>query len=365
MLFEIAKESLLDGLSKAVPITEKKSALPILSHVLLDATGSELVLIATDLSVGLRMQYQCEIKEAGILAVPCRKLFEMVKELGAGAVHLSLTETGRLKIMSGKSVFELAGMDASDYPAWLSYEEVETAPLQAEKLVFMLDKTLFACSSDESRFNLNGVLFEQNEDRIKLVATDGHRLATIDEDLGMVIPSRRVVVAKKNLIEMKRMLEGFREEVRLGFESKNMIVRTDRFMMTVRLTEGDYPDYRKVIPKPGDRIVRADHGQVTQTLRRAAVLTSERSKGITIDVRPGAMEITAVHPDLGIAQDVIDAHYEGESFSVIVNVNYLMDSLASVNTETVFFDFHEEGGPIVVHPEPAANYFNLVMPMRK
>ena len=114
MILEIAKEPLLDGLSKAVPITEKKSALPILSHVLIDATNAELVLVATDLSVGLRMQYLCEIKEPGILAVPCRKLFEMVKELGSGTVHLSLTETGRLKIMSGKSVFELAGMDASD-----------------------------------------------------------------------------------------------------------------------------------------------------------------------------------------------------------------------------------------------------------
>ena len=247
----------------------------------------------------------------------------------------------------------------------MSYEEVETAPLPSEKLVFMLDKTLFACSNDESRFNLNGVLFEQDEDRIKLVATDGHRLATVDEDLGMVIPSRKVVVAKKSLIELKRMLEGFKEEVRLGFEAKNMIVKTDRFMMTVRLTEGDYPDYRKVIPKPGLRIVKADHDQVLQTLRRAAVLTSERNKGITVDVSPGSMEITTVHPDLGTSQDVVDATYEGEPFSVIVNVNYLMDSLASVNTDLVSFDFHEEGGPILVHPEPAANYFNLVMPMRK
>jgi DNA polymerase III subunit beta len=365
MFFETERDILLDGLSKAVPLTEKKSSLPILSHVLVTVTDTDLILTATDLAVGLQTRSPCTSGEPGLVAIPCRKLFEIVKELSSGPIRIELTENLRIKISSGNGVFELASMDAADYPAWMSFEEVETASIQSEKLLRMIDKTLFASSNDEARFNLNGVLFEQHEEKIKLVATDGHRLAMIDEDLGMSIAAKRVVVAKKSLLELKRMLETLKENISLGFEPKNMIIKTDRLMMTVRLTEGDYPDYRKVIPNPGDRKLVGDRLRILQTLRRVAILTSDRNKGITIEVSPGKMVFSAVHPDLGTARDVVDVDYSGDELSLIVNVSYMMESLGTVDTELVSFEFHEEGDPIIVTPEPPKNYFNLVMPMRK
>jgi DNA polymerase III subunit beta len=365
MIFAIEKEVFLDGLSKAVPITERKSSLPILSHVLMEAKEEHLVLTATDLAVGLRISCEYTMEEPGSIAVPGKKILEIVKELSSGKIHIALMENGRIKISSGNSVFDLAGMDGSDYPAWASFDQVTTAQIHADRLVYMVDKTLFASSNDESRFNLNAVLFEQAEEKIKLVATDGHRLAMIDEDLGMALPVQKVVVPKRSLLELKRMLENIKEEIALGFDPKNMIVSTDRFMMTVRLTEGDYPDYRKVIPPASEKKMKADRGRFIQTLRRVAILTSDRNRGITLDMHPGQMEITAVHPDLGTAKDVIDVEYEGEAFSLIVNVLYLMESLASVDSDTVMFEFHEEGEPIIVTPDPPKNYFNLVMPMRK
>jgi DNA polymerase III subunit beta len=365
MFFETERDVLLDGLSKAVPLTEKKSSLPILSHILVNSTESDLILTATDLTVGLQTRHPCMSKEPGIVALPCRKLFEIVKELSPGSVSVELTEEGRVRLASGYGVFQLASMDAADYPAWVAFDEVETVSIQAEKLLYLIDKTIFASSNDEARFNLNAVLFEQQEEKIKLVATDGHRLAMIDEDLGMSLPSKRVVVSKRSLLELKRTLETLKGEISLGFEPKNMIIRTDRLMMTVRLTEGDYPDYRQVIPSPSDKKLTADRVQMLQSLRRVSILTSERNKGITVEIVPGQMILTAIHPDLGTAKDVVEVAYEGEEMSLIVNVFYLMESLAAVDSPSVSLEFHAEGEPIIVTPDPAKNYFNLVMPMRK
>jgi DNA polymerase-3 subunit beta len=228
----------------------------------------------------------------------------------------------------------------------------------------MIDKTAFASSNDDSRFNLNGVLFEHVEDTTRLVATDGHRLAMIDQKIEVPFTSK-VLVPKKGLQELRRILESFKEEILVGFEKKNLFVKTDQFMMTVRLIDGDYPDYKKVIPGTSDRTVKANRADLAQSLRKVAVLTSDRNKGINIQVNPGRMEVTATHPDLGTAKDVIEVEYQDEEFLVIVNVAYLMESLAVIDTESVSIEYHKEGAPIVIRPYPAKEYFNLVMPMRK
>ena len=364
MFIEIERDILHDGLSKSVPITEKKSTLPILSHVLFNAHDSTLQLTATDLSVGLRLIYDCNVNESGMLAIPGKKLSEIIRELPSGLVSMQSLDSGRIKILSGNSQFELAGMDASDYPAFSGMEGVETGSIQAEKLLYMIDKTLFASSNDESRFNLNGVLFEQNDQVIRLVATDGHRLALIDEDLGMSVPAR-VLAPKRGLLELRRMLENIEGAIELGFEQKNMCIKNEHFVMTIRLIDGDYPDYRKVIPETGEKRLKSDRTKLLQTLRRVAILTSERNKGVDVIINSGRIEITAVHPDLGAAKDELEVDYEGDSISLLINVAYFIESLSAVDTDTVSLEFHREGAPIVIRPEPAKTYFNLVMPMRR
>jgi len=364
MLFQIDRDSFLDGLTKTVPITEKRTPLPILSHVLINAAESRLVLTATDLEVGLKINCESTVLEPGMFAVPSKKTYEIVRELESGQITVQSTENQRIQIESGKSVFQLAGMDASDYPAWTSSGEVETAQVQASRLLYMIEKTMFASSNDDSRFNLNGILFEQDGDNTKLVATDGHRLALINGELGIRLESN-LIVPRKGLVELKRLLEGLKEEISVGFEEKNLLVSTDRVMMTVRLIDGDFPDYRKVIPEPGDTVVQVPHSQLMHTLRRVAILTSDRNKGVNLKMSPGKMELTATHPDLGTARDVIDVEYTGDEFIVIVNAAYLIEAIGAIDTETVGIEFHEEGAPVILRPIPSKDYFNLVMPMRK
>jgi DNA polymerase III subunit beta len=364
MFFEIERDIFLDGLSKTVPITEKRSPLPILSHILMRADEDKLVLTATDLEVGLQMTSGCQVKESGSLTVPSKKIYEIMRELPSGQITIEPMEANRIRILSGQSVFELAGMDASDFPAWPALEEVKTVSVPSDKLMHMVEKTLFASSNDESRFNLNGILFEEYEDKIRLVATDGHRLAMIDEPLDVSLGSKKLV-PKKGLLEMKRVLESLDEEVQLGFEQKNIVMQTKRFCMTIRLIEGDYPDYRKVIPEKGAFEAKVNRLNLIQILRRVAILTSERNKGITVKVGAGKMEIKAVHPDLGTAKDEVDIEYDGEELLMIINVVYLIEGLGVLDTETVCFEFSEEGSPIIIRPEPESNHFNLVMPMRQ
>jgi len=364
MLIEINRDSFLEGLSRAVLVTEKRTPLPILSHALLAVDEKGLVITATDLEVGLKMTLDCEVKEPGIVAIPARKTYEIVRELAPVPVTIQSFENFRIKITAGDSDFELPGMEASDYPAWPALEEVNTAVVQADKLGFAVEKTLFAASVDDSRFNLNGVLFERNEDKTRLVATDGHRLALMDEDLGISLDTR-IIGPKKGLMELKRVLEGLKGEIRLGFEKKNLFVQTDRLIMTVRLIDGDYPDYKRVIPQTGFNLVRANRLAMLQTLRRVGVLTSERNKGVEITVKPGKMEITATHPDLGNARDILDIEYDGKSFSIIVNVSYVTEGLGVIESEFVTIEFYGEGAPVILRPEPVQDYFNLVMPMRR
>ncbi len=364
MQFEMDKDTLVEGLSKLVPITEKRSPLPILSHVLMELDGSNITLTATDLEVGLKTSFDCNIMEPGKITVPARKFFEIIKELRSGPIVITSNERNRLSIVSGPSSFDLAGMDSADFPAWPDYSSLETSETQTETLIRMMDKTLFAASNDESRFNLNGVLFERENTKTKLVSTDGHRLAVIETDLSLP-DETRIIAPKKGLVELKRFLENMKQNILFGFEKKNLIVKTERAMMTVRLIDGDYPDYNKVIPQTEGHKAFIDRNSFIQSLKRVGILTSERSRGINISLGKDELKLSVSNPDLGSAEDSITIEYKGDEVQIIINVQYLLDALNVISSDMVSVEYHKEGAPIIIKPCPEQDYFNIVMPMRK
>ncbi len=364
MQFEIEKDSLLEGLLKTVPIAEKRSPLPILSHLLMNASEDTLTLTATDLEVGIEMIYNCNVIEPGIIAVPSKKFLEIVRELTPGIVRIELADNQRMKIISGVSNFELAGMNPDDYPAFATLQDVPTVSVHSSKLSYMIEKTLFAASNDESRFNLNGVLVEHRENKTRMVSTDGHRLALADGDLALPAEGQ-YLVPKKGFHELKRLLEGLDQEVLLGFEPKNLFVKSDKFIVTIRLMDGDYPPYQKVIPLSSERVVKVDRSRLIQALRRVATLASDRNKGMVFTVMPDQLELSISHSDFGTARDAVPVNYDGERFEVFVNVYYMLEALHVLDTEEVIMEFNPENSPIVMRPDPAKDFFNLVMPMRK
>jgi DNA polymerase-3 subunit beta len=366
MLLTVERDVLLEALNKTTPIAEKRSPLPILSHILTTGDESGLTFTATDLETGVRIVGNADIEEAGQITLPARKTHEIVKELPAGPVNISTDDQEfRITLVSGKSEFNLGGMDPQDFPVWANLDDVETVKVSPATVLYMLEKTAFASSNDDSRFNLNGVLFEKQQDGIRLVATDGHRLALIDETLPIPLHGEKVLAPKRSLMEMKRLLEGLETDIEMGFEEKNLIIRSDRLTVTMRLIDGNYPDYRKVLPETGDKRIVAERGALIRTLRRAAVLTSDRNRGVQLQVRPHVLECLATHPDLGTARDELAVEYDGDEFELVVNVAYLLEALSVVDAENVSLEYGEEGAPLMVRPEPAQHYFSLVMPMSR
>lgn len=364
MQFEMDKDTLVEGLSKLVPITEKRSPLPILSHALLELDDTKITLTATDLEVGLRMNYDCTVIEPGTVTVPAKKFHEITRELRSGTIIVTTNEKHRMNIVSGPSSFDLAGMDAADFPAWNDPESLETSEIETETLIRMLDKTLFAASNDDSRFNLNGVLFERENEKTKLVSTDGHRLALIQSDVNLPMESR-FIAPKKGLVELKRFLENMKQKAQFGFERKNLVVKTERAMITVRLIDGDYPDYNKVIPQTKGRKALIEKNDLVQSLKRMGILTSDRNRGISLFLRDGEIGLKVNNPDLGSAEDSMPIEFEGEEVQIIINVQYLLDALAVISSDRISLEYHKEGAPVIIKPHPEQDYFNIVMPMRK
>ncbi|MEW6348382.1 MAG: DNA polymerase III subunit beta [Thermodesulfobacteriota bacterium] len=363
MLLEISREHLMDSLSKTVPLTERKSPLPILSHVLVETTGSLVSVTGTDLQVGLKITHECEVRSPGRLAVPGRKFFEICRELQSPSVSIELEESGRLKIEAGESKFKLSVMDGSDYPLWPSFEGVEMASMPAASLLLLIEKTVFASSTDESRISINSVLFENAGEKTRLVAADGHRLAMITEEVGLALETRKLI-PRRNLTDLRRILEGIKGEISVGFDEKNLVMTAESLCMTARLVDADYPNYSAKLPKQIDKVIKANRLNLIQTVRRAATLTSERNKGVTLDFSPGRLEVVASHPDLGTARDVASVEYEGEGFSTIANAAYLLEALNVTDTEYVRLEFSPANTPIMIHPDGGKEYFSLVMPMK-
>lgn len=365
MFFEMEKESLTEGMSKIVSITERRSPLPILTHTLMEVKDQVLYVTATDLEIGIRVTLNCLDGNDGLVTIPARKFLEIVKELSHGNVRVEQSERFRVKITSGRSSFDLAGMDPADFPAWSNVDNIETYKIACDKLVHMIEKTIFASSNDDSRFNLNGVLIEKNENQTRFVATDGHRLALIDEEIDIPLFSK-VIVPKKGLLELKRLLEGQKETAEIGFEKKNLVVKTPKSIMTIRLIEGDYPDYFRVLPTDHPKIILAKKNELLQSLKRMAILTSERNKGVNVTIRADQMEFGINHPDLGAANDIIEIDYkDGEEIFLILNVAYMMEAISNIDLENIYIEFYKEGAPIKFVNGPNSKYFSIVMPMRK
>ncbi len=364
MHFKIEQSKLLEALAKTVPIAEKRSPLPILSHVLFNVSDGKLTLSATDLENGIMIHSDCETVDSGQLAIPGKKVFEIVKELTPGPMNVEKISDSRIKIQSADSVFEISGMDGSDFPAWSNFEEMDKAKVKTAKILKMIDKTVYAASNDESRFNLNGTLFESIEDKLRMVGTDGHRLALANEDLKLNMDERKIV-PKKGMQELKRILEGLKEEeIDLGFEPKNLVITTQNFLMSIRLIQGDYPDYQNVIPKDSDKVVMVNRNDFLRSLRRVGVLAMDQGRGITINFTSSKAELKSFHPDLGEARDMLSVDYEGPDYTGIYNVNYLIEALFVIETDTVKIElYHDENGPLIAYPEPEEKSFNLVMPM--
>jgi DNA polymerase-3 subunit beta len=367
MEFRAKRGDFLATLYWSQGIVERRNTMPILANVLIEARNGEIHLTATDLEVGIRGKLEGQVIRDGIVTVSAKKLYEIVREAPDETLQLKRLENEWVEIKSGKSMFKIVGLDAREFPQFPKFEGEKLSSLPAKVLREMIERTIFSVSNDETRYNLNGVFVEEaKEGKVRMVATDGHRLALIERGIGSFGLSKGVILPRKGLAELRRLLEGAEDgQVSVGFKENMGLVSKENVELFMRLIEGDFPDYNKVIPKDNPQLARIEQDDFLHALRRVSILSSERYKGIKMEFKNGKVSISASNPELGEAVEEIEIDYQGKALTVGFNARYLIDVLTVLGDGgNVELALKDDVSPSILRKGNDDGYLYVIMPMR-
>jgi DNA polymerase III subunit beta len=367
MKIQTTKDSLLKGIQIVQNAVTSKSTLPILSHILLEAKKNEINLTATDLEIGISVKIDGEVSEEGSVTIPARKFSEIVKELSSqNPIQISIKKGLTVHIEAGRSYFRLIGLSREDFPQLpgisTAGKGVELVKIPQKTLKNMIQLTSFAMSHDETRYVLNGILFSFKDKNLKLVATDGRRLAIIQKDISesgnikkdVIVPMKTIQELGRNLTEEGEVIFYFKEnQLQIGIGPVNI---------TSRLIEGEYPNYEQVIPKKTKEEVKLGTQDFLQATRRASILTSQDSQSVKINIIKDKMIITKNTPELGEAREEIEVDYKGSELVIGFNPSFLIDALKNIGEENVQFAFIDPEKPAMI--KSGDNYTYIVLPMQ-
>ena len=371
MMIEVEKKDLISLLGKTQNIVEKRNTMPILVNVLLEAENKKLKVFATDLEVSLTDEITVLREQKGRVAVNAKNLFEIVKELAEAPVILTKKENNWLEIRQNKSVFNIVGISADEYPVFPTYSTKDFLKVDAPVLSDMIEKTIYSVSNDETRYHLNGVYFERQsqsgKETFRMVATDGHRLSLVDrqaEFKGAGFPGQGVIIPRKGLFEIKKLLDIVGGEFEMAVEGSQLIVRRESTVLMVRLIEGKYPNYQQLIPQKLSNHALVKRETLLSSLKRVSLLSNQKYKGVTLSLTQGRMEISSNNPELGDAKEEIEIRYKGNDIRIGFNARYMLDVLSSFDDDEVDIELNDQLSPGLMRPHNDNSYTCVVMPMR-
>jgi DNA polymerase-3 subunit beta len=373
MKFSIPKTELQRGLSRLQSLVEKRSTMPILANVLLVAGKQKkdgwLQLAATDLEVGMRSRHPCDVAEPGEVTISAKKLYEIIRELPDESLKIESSPNSYLTLDCARTHFTLAGNAAEEYPTLPDVALGQMVPIQAVVLSDMIARTMYAASIDETRYNLNGVYLEQQPDagKLRMVATDGHRLAYVDRLLVSQLQGveKGVILPRKGLAELKRLAdEGDADEIEVGLLSNNAVARKGDVTLLMRLIEGEFPNYHQVIPRDVSHHVVISAEALTRAVRRVALLSAEHSKVVKLEFSTGLLRLSSSNPDLGEASEELDLDYAGEDLAIAFSARYLVEALGAVAGKEVQLGLRDPLSPCQLVPTDDADTLAVIMPIR-
>ncbi len=373
MKLRIARDELLTGLQRVQGVVEKRNTMPILSNILLEAKAEGVDILATDLEIGMRGLYKASVQEPGSITLSARKLYEILKELPEGEVDLTIRDNNWATIQSGKSQFKIVGLPSTDFPALPAIEREGLTPVAGAGLMELIRKTLFAVGDNDARYILNGLLVTllttEKKTLLRLVGTDGHRLAVAERDLGPPATKDgpreiKAIIPKKAAHEMRRLLEEGDGEPLIGFSKNLMIFRKSGLLLTSRLMEGNYPNYQQVVPKESDKRLQVSRTELEGALRRVAVLARDKTNAVKVTLASGSLTLFSSNPDFGEATEDLAATYNGDSFTTGFNARYLLDVLGVMDGESVSLQMETALSPCLVREPGNPGFTCVVMPIK-
>jgi DNA polymerase-3 subunit beta len=367
MELRIAKDELARAMGSAQGIVPKKSTMPILSNVLLDAhAGGELVLSATDLDIAVRVDGRADVSRPGTVTISARHLYDIVKNLPGPTVSLKRLDNHYVEVVSGRVQFRIVGMAADEFPKIPDMGAEKMLALEPALLKEMIDKTLYSVSTDETRYVLNGVYMEPQQDLLNVISTDGHRLSLCARKVPAVQDTlkRSVILPRKGLVELRRLLDDGDGDVLLGFRESHAVARRGNVSLVMRLIDGRFPDYRQVVPQSAEKTVRIGRTVVLEALKRISLVSNDRSNSVRLDLSKDLLRVSSQNPDLGEASEEIPVDYSAADLKIGFNARYLMDAIAAMTADPVSLEFNDELSPGLVRGVEDKSYTCVVMPMR-
>ncbi|KOO08731.1 DNA polymerase III subunit beta [Vibrio hepatarius] len=365
MKFSIERSHLLKPLQQVSGALGGRPTLPILGNLLLKVEDNVLSMTATDLEVELISRVTLEGDfEAGSVTVPSRKFLDICRGLPDDSVITFVLEGDRVQVRSGRSRFSLSTLPASDFPNiedWQS--EVEITLTQAE-LRGVIEKTQFSMANQDVRYYLNGMLFEIDGSTLRSVATDGHRMAVSQTQLGADFAQNQIIVPRKGVLELVKLMDAPEQPVTLQIGSSNVRAEVNNFVFTSKLVDGRFPDYRRVMPQQTTKTLEAGCDELRQAFSRAAILSNEKFRGVRVNLAGSEMRITANNPEQEEAEEMLDVTFEGEAIEIGFNVSYVLDVLNTLRCEKVRISMSDANASALIENADDDSALYVVMPIR-
>ena len=368
MEFTVKRSDLFGELTLVQGVIEKKSTIPILSNILLEASGDHLGITATDLDVSICCGCPATVQVEGTTTVSARRLHDIVRLLPDDAeIRLTLLENEYLSLQSGHSKYKIVGLPKENFPSI-----PETVPsgiaIPGAVLGSMISRTMFAITQEESRYSLNGAQMVLEPGKIKMVATDGHRLALVSKNMEFpaVSSEMKVLIPRKTLIELQKLLGEQDSIVEFGKDDNHLFFGIGSKRLVSRILAGQFPNYEMVIPRDNDKQVVASATLLSDGIKRAAVMSDEKLKAVRVSISPGEVELTASSAEAGEARDVVPVQYDGIPVDIGFNPRYLLDFLGACGSENVTLSVRDSETQGLLSPEGPADmeYNYVVMPMK-
>lgn len=379
MKLSLPKNELNRALQVIQCAVAKRTTMPILSNILLSASNDQLSISASDLELSATATVKAAVKSAGKTTVSAKVFSDIVRELGEGDVSLNVTEGDRLEISTKNSKFKIVGVSAEEYPTLPGLSCKADGKVVAKTLLEMINRTIYAVSLDETRFNLNGVCFEKigggtksksnkkdSSSLLRFAATDGHRLALITRPIADFHFEGKVIVPRKGLSEMRRLLEQYGDkEIAVGIADGFFVLETNDTKMSCRLIDSEYPDYSQVLPQQQGPQAIVNSGELSQALKRVMLMVTDREKGVRATFSSSNLRLVSSSPELGEASEEIAVEYKGEVVTIGFNAMYLLDVASTLSAEEgLRIELHGEVGPGKFSSANDDSYIAIVMPMR-
>jgi len=361
MKIKTSKEQLLKGIQVVQNVVSPRATLPILSNILIATQGNQLRFMGTDLDIGISCVIPVNIIEEGAITLSAKRFGDIVKELPDSEVMIVVKKNNFVEIECESCRFKLSGIPKDEFPKFPDFKDREAIRIEQGLLKEMLQLTSFAVSHEETRYILNGILFEVRGSRLKLVATDSRRLALTErdiehaaqKDMNIIVPSKAINELNRNLKETG--------EISLVMGNNQVLFQIDDILIASRIIEGEFPNYSQVIPKPADKKIKINRSRLTAAIRRAGLLSTPDYQAVKLEIFKNKLVLSKSTPDLGESREELEMEYSGKELIMGFNPHYLLDVLRNVKEETVSLEMLDSDKPAVLRLD---GYLYLVLPMR-